>query len=389
MRNLRKPELSPLEKYIKKRSTKTVFPYSITNIDVEIKKYLFVLGLLLFSPSIYSQVSTFHVKGKVNPEYNDNLVTLSTFIGESIRSIDSTYVVDGQFSFEGTEYLYEASEISMRYAADSVFAIKFFLERGPIKVELKKKSRVISPYTTDYQQYLDSCRKLWDVCTTKGKTAAFYEKGWKDFFTYKFLYKKKYIHNGIGRSLFLDDAHYMNDPYFYTLYDLLPENDKLRYDVQDAYNSRKYQDMQKQLVGKLFIDFTLKNRNDKEVKISDYIGKSQLLYLDFWASWCGPCLAQETHIKELYERYKANGFDILGISFDTSKESWSKALDKKGVIWPELYVGNQERVKELYKLYCITGIPHGVIIDKTGKIVYNIVAQWQQLKWVLEEYYKK
>ena len=100
-------------------------------------------------------------------------------------------------------------------------------------------------------------------------------------------------------------------------------------------------------------------------------------------------MAQETHIKELYERYKANGFDILGISFDTSKESWSKALDKKGVIWPELYVGNQERVKELYKLYCITGIPHGVIIDKTGKIVYNIVAQWQQLKWVLEEYYKK
>lgn len=56
----------------------------------------------------------------------------------------------------------------------------------------------------------------------------------------------------------------MNDPYFYTLYDLLPENDKLRYDVQDAYNSRKYQDMQEQLVGKLFIDFTLKTEMIKK-----------------------------------------------------------------------------------------------------------------------------
>jgi len=80
---------------------------------------------------------------------------------------------------------------------------------------------------------------------------------------------------------------------------------------------------------------------------------------------------------------------VLGISLDTDKERWLNAIKNKGITWPELYVGDQERVKELRKLYCIVGIPLGILIDKSGKIVSVITAQWQHLKWVLEEYYKK
>ena len=389
MRNLGKLKLGSLEKYIKKRSTKTAFPYSITNIDIEIKKCLFVLGLLLFSPSIYSQVSTFHVKGKVNPKYNDNLVTLSTFIGDSIRSIDSTYVVDGQFSFEGPEYLYEQSLISMQYAPDSTFAIKFFLEKGPIEVELNRKPSIHSPFMTTYRQYRDSCKNIPKTFSIEGQTEDFYKAGWERFFAFKYQFKKRYIHNGIGRTLFLADAHYRDDPYFYKLYELLPDSEKERNDIKEAYQFRKDRDAQDSLVNKPFIDFTLKNVADEEKRISDYVGKSQLLFLDFWASWCGPCIAQEPRIKELYEKYKSDGFEVLGISLDTDKERWLNAIKNKGITWPELYVGDQERVKELRKLYCIVGIPLGILIDKSGKIVSVITAQWQHLKWVLEEYYKK
>nr|WP_302831257.1 TlpA disulfide reductase family protein [uncultured Bacteroides sp.] len=357
--------------------------------NMEIKKKLFILGLLLFSPFIRSQVASFYVNGKVDSKYNDKVVTLSTFIGDSIRSIDSTYVTNGHFYFKGSEYLYEQSQISMQYAPDSTFTLKFFLERGPIEVELKQEPVLHSPFATDYQQYRDSCRSIPKTFSIEGQSEAFYKAGWERFFAYKYQFKKKYIHNGIGRSLFLADAQYRDDPYFYKLYELLPDSEKKRNDVIEAYQYRKDRDAQDSLVNKTFLDFPLKNAADEEKRISDYVGKSRLLYLDFWASWCGPCIAQEPHIKELYEKYKSDGLEILGISLDVSKERWMNAIENKGISWPELYVGNQERVEEIRKLYCIIGIPVGFLIDKTGKIVSVITAQWQHLQWVLEEYYKK
>lgn len=100
-------------------------------------------------------------------------------------------------------------------------------------------------------------------------------------------------------------------------------------------------------------------------------------------------MAQEPHLKKLYQKYKNDGFEILGISLDTNKKNWLSAIEKKGISWTELYVGNQTSMEELRNLYQITGIPHGVLVDRFGKVIYIIAGQWQQLQMILESYYKK
>ena len=268
------------------------------------KKYSLLLLLPFFSLTAGAQDNFFQINGKADTRYNGALVTLFTFTGDYIRSVDSTYVADGHFSFTGSEYLYEKSVISMGNYPDSVFAAELYLERGPIEVELKQKPVVRSPYITDYRLYADSCRKIERAYAIEGQSQAFYDEGNDRLLSYKYQFKKKYIQNGIGRSLLVNEILYASDPYFYKLYELLPEREKQRYDVQESYKERVRKDKQVQQENKPFPDLTLTNSTGEKQRISDYAGKSELLYLDFWASWCGPCMSQKPHIKELYEKYK-------------------------------------------------------------------------------------
>lgn len=351
-------------------------------------KYSLVIFFLFVSLLLSAQTSNYRIDGKISEQYNDALITLFTFTGHYIRSVDSTYVENGRFYFEGPEYLYEKSLLSVGNYPDTVFVAELFLEQGTIEVELKRKSVIRSPFETEYRQYADSCASLERSINVENQPKSFYDAGCERFFAYKLQFKKKYIHNGIGRYFFLDDAYDVDDPYFYELYELLPDKEKERYNVKSAYERRKKEDAQKLLAGKPFLDLSLLNSADEKEHLSDFVGKSQLLYLDFWASWCGPCMAQEPHIKELYAKYRADGFEVLGISLDVSKERWLRAIEKKGKSWPELYVGNQESDSELRNLYHITGIPFGVLINRSGKII-KTSGYWLALKFYLEEYYKK
>nr|WP_302831258.1 TlpA disulfide reductase family protein [uncultured Bacteroides sp.] len=353
-------------------------------------KYAIWFLFSVFSLTICAQKNFYRIDGKTAPRYNGSLVTLFTFTGNYIRSVDSAYVANGHFSFVGPEYLYEKSLISMGNYPDSVFAAELYLEQGPIEVELKQKSVVHSPLVTEYKLYVDSCSSIERAYSVEGQTQAFYNEGTERLLSYKYQFKKKHIHNGIGRNLLIEEsAQYESDPYFYKLYELLPEKDKKRYEVQDSYKERVRKDKQIQLENKPFPDLTLINTSGKEQRISDYVGKSKLLFLDFWASWCGPCIAQQPYIKELYEKYKADGFEVLGISLDTNAKSWLAAIERTGNPWPELCAGSKEREDLIRESYCIIGIPYGVLIDQSGKVIKVNCGHWQILEWVLGEYYKK
>lgn len=76
------------------------------------------------------------------------------------------------------------------------------------------------------------------------------------------------------------------------------------------------------------MDFTLVDSVGNEKNISDYIGKYDFLFIDFWASWCGSCRAQEPHLVRLYREYKNKGFEILRVSLDTDRVKWLFMLKK-------------------------------------------------------------
>lgn len=113
-------------------------------------RYLLLI-VLLCSLKLSAQDSRFCVIGTTDTKYNDSLVTFFTFTGDIIRTVDSTYVENGSFSFKGLEYLYEKSLISLGNYPDTVLSAEIFLEKGDIFVDLKRQSTVVSPLLDEYK----------------------------------------------------------------------------------------------------------------------------------------------------------------------------------------------------------------------------------------------
>ena len=335
---------------------------------------LCLLGMLLLLGSC-TQEQRFRLEGRVDTRYNDSLVTLFTFLGNRIHSVDSAYVSDGRFRFEGPEYLYEESLVSLGNYPDSVFSVGLFLCEGDIEVELKRQPVVRSQMVDEYKAFVDSSRVLYSRTFTadEAERKAVGEAEWKrrldEYWKFRYEFKKKHLGDGLGRKVFAEDAYFAGETYTGELYNLMSEQDRNRSDVKRHHAQWEKANRWEQMKGKSFLDFTLTDSSGVLRKISDYVGKYDCLLLDFWASWCGPCRAAEPKLKQLLKEYGDKGFGIVAISLDKNKEPWLTLLGKDERPWTDLCISNPEDYDEICELYNIRSIPFGILIDKTGKII--------------------
>lgn len=139
--------------------------------------------------------------------------------------------------------------------------------------------------------------------------------------------------------------------------------------------------LKKTAEGQKFTDFTIDQPDGTKASLSDYAGKGKYVLVDFWASWCGPCRGETPNLKELYEKYKGDKFEIVGVVVWDRLEDTQKAIEEDKMTWPQIL-----DAKEIpTKLYGINGIPHIMLIGPDGTIIARNLRGDQMKKEVAKE----
>lgn len=168
--------------------------------------------------------------------------------------------------------------------------------------------------------------------------------------------------NPIGYYLFLQEAYEMD----------LAQLDKALTENPVMASSQRVKRLRENLlkksetsVGKMYKDFTITQPDGTKKSLSDYVGKGNYTLVDFWASWCGPCIRETKVIKQLYEKYNGKGMDFLGVAVWDKPGDTLAAIKAHELPWQQII--NAQTIPT--DIYGISGIPCIILLDPQGRIV--------------------
>lgn len=116
------------------------------------------------------------------------------------------------------------------------------------------------------------------------------------------------------------------------------------------------------LEGQAAPDFVLKSASGENLRLSEYRG--EVVMINFWATWCGPCRQEMPLLDQLYGRYHKVGFSLLGVNIDDDSSKAMQMVEELGVSFPVLF----DTQKEVSKLYEVEAMPVTVLVDRSGTV---------------------
>ncbi|ASZ11435.1 AhpC/TSA family protein [Chitinophaga pendula] len=152
--------------------------------------------------------------------------------------------------------------------------------------------------------------------------------------------------------------------------DVTPRFKSLAKEVRNSFAGKAFAKRldaaQKTDIGQQAMDFSQADVDGKQVSLASFRGKYVLV--DFWASWCGPCRAENPNVVKAYSKFKDKGFDILSVSLDEKREKWLAAIEVDNLTWTHVsdLKGWSNAAAELYS---IRAIPQNLLLDPKGRIV--------------------
>lgn len=315
-------------------------------------------GLLAVSACAVEAQPNYTLSVPVSADKNNTMAYLLDW--DSSQKIDSVIVTDGQAKFSGTV---DGASIG-RVVIDGARGAIFVLEPGDIVLspEGRPSGTPLNVKFVSYTDRMGQIQKEYQTFDQNDSIQAAKAKALVD--EYMAIPGKAYKENSdnvVGLYWFLQNAY---------------EMDLASIDAEIAKNpilskSKRVGSIRTSLlakdgtsVGKQYKDFTI-TYDGKTEKLSDYVGNGHYTLVDFWASWCGPCIRQTKVIKELYNKYKGKGLEVVGVAVWDEPANTLKAIKSHGLEWPCII--NAQTIPT--DLYGISGIPCIILIDPNGKIV--------------------
>jgi peroxiredoxin len=310
----------------------------------------------------------------------DSLVYLQRQVGDSAVR-DSAVVKGGKFQFTG-----QLPMPAQVYLATKEQYIPFYLENADIHIEGNAdsldKARITGSATQAMQDSLAaSMRPITDQIDSQYNAYSAADKA-KDTARLTIvearidslrmlnsLATKRFIRTHPASPICLYQIQSMTYSGSYPELESLFEglDTIVRNSVTGQHLGKYLAIMKRREVGAKIMDFTQNDLKGQPVRFADY-RKGRYVLLDFWASWCGPCRAENPNVLKAYNRFKSKNFVVLGVSLDEDSAKWRQAVVKDGMPWTQ--VSDLKGWKnEVSQQYGIQGIPANFLVDTSGTII--------------------
>ncbi|WP_343669649.1 TlpA disulfide reductase family protein [Chitinophaga sp.] len=357
-----------------------------------------ILAAALLSPVVLfaqdkKNEQPFTIEGSVAQLQKPAKVYLS-IRNSSKNKLDSTEVKDGKFSFAGS--LEEPMMASLLLKVQDPSApeltgpvkkdiLTIFLDKGKINIatqdsiskatvtgskandDFKQLNELLKDVSSQMQDLQQQYRQLYMAKDEEGmkKLEPKFDELEANQKTILGDYLKGHSSSPIALFVLNQYAGYEINPT-----EITPIYNKLGKTLRNSPSGKEFatrlESARKTAIGQPAMEFSLPDADGKQVSLASYKGKYVLV--DFWASWCGPCRAENPNVVKAYSKYKDKGFDILGVSLDDKKEKWLAAVQADNLPWTHVsdLKGWKNAVAEQYG---IRAIPQNLLLDPKGVII--------------------
>lgn len=313
----------------------------------------------------------FKIHGVTQTKYNGKIAQICIVNNDTLERISRDTIRNGCFNLQGQSYL---DGLSYLYIVDAdttqivSMILNPILEIGEINIiindSLPNYHRISGTYLNDeVNLYYDSLRILLKNGTNDETDAR------SGISKLRHIFFTTHKDDVASQKIFLQNIA-ANDPLLIDYYNILSERLQQKPDIKRYADDYKRNILAINQVGKIVADYEFIDIEENKMKISNYIGKSDFLFIDFWASWCSPCRASIQDIKKYYQKNKEKGVEVLGVSIDENKDAWIKALHQENMPWKQLVIktpNEKNIVKEQYKMI---GIPFTLLLDRDGYVLF-------------------